>query len=69
MRDIFGVAKISTISFGVLEIPDIFWGGGWTVDVGPEPTYEEKMRVPPPPPPPPGLRPLQYGNSKNMIYV
>ena len=31
--------------FGVLEIPDIFWG--WTVDAGPEPTYEEKMRVPP----------------------
>ena len=30
------------------------------VDAGPEPTYEEKMRVtpsppPPPPPPPPGL--------------
>ena len=62
MRDIFWVAKISTISLGVLEIPDMFLG--WTVDVGPEPTYEEKMRVPPP-----GLRPLQYGNSKNMIYV
>ena len=30
---------------GVLEIPDIF-GGGW-VDAGPEPMYEEKMRVPP----------------------
>ena len=24
-------------------------GGGCTVDAGPEPTYEEKMRVPPPP--------------------
>ena len=32
------------IFFGVLEIPDIF--GGLTVDTGPEPTYEEKMRVP-----------------------
>ena len=31
------------IFFGVLEIPDIFW-----VDAGPEPTYEEKMRVPTP---------------------
>ena len=26
----------------------LFWGG-CTVDAGPEPTYEEKMRVPPPP--------------------
>ena len=26
------------------EIPDTFWG--WKVDAGPEPTYEEKMRVP-----------------------
>ena len=24
--------------------------GGLTVDAGPEPMYEEKMRVPPPPP-------------------
>ena len=30
-----------------------FGGGGWcTVDAGPEPTYEEKMRVPSPPPTP-----------------
>ena len=40
-----GVVKISNI-FGVLEISE-------TVDAGPEPTTEEKMRVPPPPPPPP----------------
>ena len=34
----------------MLEIPDIFfWGGGRTVDAGPEPTYGEKMRVIPPP--------------------
>ena len=33
----------------MLDIPDIFLG--WTVDAWPEPTYEEKMRVPPPPPP------------------
>ena len=42
----------------MLEILDIFfflgggggWGvGGWTVDAGPEPTYEEKLRVPHPP--------------------
>ena len=35
------------IFFGVLEIPDIFlW---WTVDAGPEPTYEEKWEYPPTP--------------------
>ena len=33
---------------GVLDIPDIFWRQ--TVDAGPNPTYEEKVRVPPPPP-------------------
>ena len=45
MGDIWGggVVKISNI-FGVLEISE-------TVDAGPEPTTEEKMRVPPPPPP------------------
>ena len=34
------------IFFVVLEIPDIFLGQ--TVDAEPEPTYEEKIRVPPP---------------------
>ena len=35
------------IFFGELDIPDNFW---WqTVDAGPNPTYEEKVRVPPPP--------------------
>ena len=55
-----GVAIISIFFFfgggGVLEIPVFFFvfffffffGGGCTVDAGPEPTYEEKMRVPPP---------------------
>ena len=38
------------IFFGVLDIPDIFLRQ--TVDAGPNPTYEEKVRVPPPPPPP-----------------
>ena len=33
------------IFFRVLEIPDIL---GVRVDAGPEPTYEEKLRVPPP---------------------
>ena len=37
MRD-FWVAKISNI-FGVLEIPDIILG--WTVNAGPESTFEE----------------------------
>ena len=56
MRVFLGVAKIS-ILFGVLEIPDFFFffffffwgGGGQTVDAWPEPTNEEKIRVPPPP--------------------
>ena len=43
----FWVATISN-TFGVLDIPDIFWG--WTVDAWSESTYAEKMRVPPPPP-------------------
>ena len=35
------------IFFGMLEIPDIFLGGGgFTVDAGLEPTYGEKIRVP-----------------------
>ena len=39
------------IFFGVLEIPDIFWRQ--TVNAGPNPTYEEKVRVNPNPNPPP----------------
>ena len=35
------------IVFEMLEILDILFGR--TVDAGPEPMYEEKMRVPPPP--------------------
>ena len=41
----FWVAKISNIVWGCLKFL-IFFGGGW-VDAGPEPMYEEKMRVPP----------------------
>ena len=44
MEDFFGLLKFQ-IFLGVLKIPDIF--GEWTVDAGPGPTYEEKMRVPP----------------------
>ena len=47
-RIFFGLQNLKYL-FGVLQlqIPDIFF---WlTVDAGPEPTYEEKMRVPPPP--------------------
>ena len=44
------MAKIFQIFFGALDIPDFFlWQ---TVDAGPNPTYEEKVRVPPPPSPP-----------------
>ena len=45
---IFAWQKIQ-IFFGVLDIPNFFWRH--TVDAGPNPTYEEKVRVPPPPPP------------------
>ena len=47
-ENIFAWQKFQ-IFFGVLDIPDIFWRQ--TVDAGPNPTYEEKVRVPPPPPP------------------
>ena len=43
--DIFGVGKISNTCLGCLKF--LIFLGGWTVDAGPEPTYEEKMRVPP----------------------
>ena len=45
-ENIFAWQKL-LIFFGVLDIPDIFWRQ--TVDAGPNPTYEEKVRVPPPP--------------------
>ena len=48
-ENIFAWKKFQ-IFFWVLDIPDIFWRQ--TVDAGPNPTYEEKVRVPPPPPPP-----------------
>ena len=47
-ENIFAWQKFQ-IFFGVLNIPDIFWRQ--TVDAGPNPTYEERVRVPPPPPP------------------
>ena len=46
-RIFFGLLNIKYL-YGVPEILDIF--GGWMVDAGPEPTYEEKIRVSPPPP-------------------
>ena len=45
MEDIFGLLKFQIFIWGA-EILDIFWG--WSVDAGPEPRYEDKMRVPPP---------------------
>ena len=46
-KNIFAWQKFQ-IFLGVLDIPDIFWQQ--TVDAGPNPTYEEKVRVPPPTP-------------------
>ena len=46
-ENIFGWQKFQ-IFFGVLDFPDIFLPQ--TVDAGPNPTYEEKVRLPPPPP-------------------
>ena len=43
-ENIFAWQKFQ-IFFWVLDIPDIFWRQ--TVDAGPNPTYEEKVRVPP----------------------
>ena len=47
----WGVAKISNIFLGASNSLFFFFGGGGgrTVDAKPEPTYEEKIRVPPPP--------------------
>ena len=45
MGDILGSLKFQ-LFFGVLEIPDILLG--LMVDAEPEPTYEEKIRVPAP---------------------
>ena len=45
-ENIFAWQKFQ-IFFWVLDIPDIVWRQ--TVDAGPNPTYEEKVRVPPPP--------------------
>ena len=59
----FCVAKISNIFLGVLEISDMFFGG-WRVDAGPEPTYEEKLRVP-------TLGAVQHGtkNTEDTVVV
>ena len=43
--DIFSGCQNFKYFFGVLEIPDIFWG--WRVDAGPQPMSEEKLRVSP----------------------
>ena len=43
----FWVARISNNFLGCLKF--LIFILGRTVDAGPEPTYEEKMRVPPPP--------------------
>ena len=45
-ENIFAQQKFQ-IFFWVLDIHDIFWRQ--TVGAGPNPTYEEKARVPPPP--------------------
>ena len=46
-ENIFAWQKILIFS-GCLIFPIFFWRQ--TVDAGPNPTYEEKVRVPPPPP-------------------
>ena len=45
-ENIFAWQKFQ-IFFGMLDIPDIFWRQ--TVDAGPNPMYEKKVRYPPPP--------------------
>ena len=45
MGDIFWVAKVSNIFFGLLEIPDFFWGG-WML--GPSLPMKKNESTPPP---------------------
>ena len=59
-ENIFAWQKFK-IFFGVLDITDFFWRQ--TVDDGPNPRYEEKVRVPPPPPPAPTPHTLTLGHS------
>ena len=54
MGDIFGLLQFQ-IFLGMLEIIDFL---GCTVDAGPEPMYEEKMRVTRPLPP--GMSPCRH---------
>ena len=68
----WGVAKISNIFGGSWNsyffFLFFFLGGGvWTVDAGPEPKCEEKMRVPPPAPPPP--RDCRMATTKSCRFV
>ena len=53
------------IFFGVLDIPDFFLRQ--TVDAGPNPTYEEKVRVPPSPTPPPPPTTHTHPRSQSMM--
>ena len=48
--DILGFAKISKGAWNsyIYIYIFFFWGGGWTVNVEPEPTYEEKWEYQPP---------------------
>ena len=57
-ENIFAWQK-NRIFFGVLDIPIFLLRH--TVDAGPNPTYEEKVRVPPPPSPSPHT--LTLGHS------
>ena len=49
----------------VAEIPIFFLS---TVVAGPQPTYEEKIRVPPPPPPTPEQNPLDFLSKAQQFY-
>ena len=63
-----GVLKFQ-IFLGVLEISFFFWGGGRTVDAGPEPTYEEKNESTPPPPWTVVWQPLNRADSWEVVTL
>ena len=50
-RIFLGLLKNLNMYLGCMKFLIFFFfeGGGWTVDAGPDPMYEEKLRVPPPP--------------------
>ena len=65
-ENIFRAAKISNIVLGCLIFP-MFLAANGSVDAGPDPAYEENVRVPPPPPPPPPTHTHTHPGSQSLM--